>query len=246
MSSRPSRGPGAPAPEHDDRFEEIFARADHIPGWLTRDQARTLYDAASDLPPNACIIEVGSHQGRSTVVLAAAREDVEVVAIDPFVGGKFGGELTRRQFEHHLAENRLAERVRLLAARSEQVRSSWTEQVGLVYVDGKHDCWSTSHDLGWSAFLPPGGLVLVHDSFSSIGVTLGLLTRALPRRDLRYLGRVGSLAILEKARPRLGDRLRLLAELPWWARNVGLKVLLRLRLNPLARAVGHHDPFDPY
>ncbi len=246
MSRRPSRGPGAPAAGHDDRFEEIFARADHIPGWLTRDQARTLYDAASQLPHDARIIEIGSHQGRSTVVLASARTDVEVIAIDPFVGGKFGGELTRRLFEHHLDEHRVAERVRLVAEPSEQVRHSWTEPVGLVYVDGKHDCWSAGHDLGWSAFLPPGGLVLVHDSFSSIGVTLALLARALPRRDLRYLGRVGSLAVLERARPELTDRLRMLAELPWWARNVGIKILLRLRLTPLARRLGHHDTFDPY
>lgn len=246
MSRRPSRGPGAPAPEHDDRFEEIFARADHIPGWLTRDQARTLYDAACGLPPDALVLEIGSHQGRSTVVLASARSDVEVVAVDPFVGGKFGGDLTRRQFEHHLVEHGLAQRVRLVAQRSEEVRPSWSEDVGLVYVDGKHDWWSTSHDLGWSAFLPSGGLVLVHDSFSSIGVTLALLTSALPGRELRYLGRVGSLAIFEKSRPRLGDRLRLLSELPWWARNVVIKVLLRLRLTPLARLAGHHDTFDPY
>ena len=42
------------------------------------------------------------------------------------------------------------------------------------------------------------------------------------------------------------DRLRMLAELPWWLRNVGIKVLLRLRLYPLARLVGHHDRADPY
>ena len=42
------------------------------------------------------------------------------------------------------------------------------------------------------------------------------------------------------------DRLRILAELPWWLRNVGIKVLLRLRLHPLARLAGHADRADPY
>ncbi len=246
MSRRASRGPGAPNPEHDERFEEIFAGADRIPGWLTRDQARVLYDAAGDLPLHGRIIEIGSHQGRSTVVLAAARADLEVVAVDPFVGGKFGGEATRCLFERHLVEHRVTRQVRLIAERSEQVRRSWTGEVDLVYVDGKHDALSTGHDLGWSTFLPPGGKMLVHDSFSSIGVTLALLFRALPGRGLRYLGRVGSLAIFERARPGRRDRLRLLAELPWWARNVGIKVLLRMRLTPLARMAGHHDTFDPY
>ncbi len=86
----------------------------------------------------------------------------------------------------------------------------------------------------------------MHDSFSSIGVTLALLLGVLPGRRLRYLGRTGSLASFERGPARPVDRLRMLAQLPWWARNVGIKVLLRLRLNAVARAVGHHDVFDPY
>lgn len=229
-----------------DRFDEVFAGADRIPGWLTRDQARTLYDEARALPAGSTVVEIGSHQGRSTVVLASARDDGEVVAIDPFVGGKFGGEVTRRRFEQHLAEHGVESRVRLIPQRAEDARATWTESVGLVYVDGKHDCRSTSQDLRWARFLAPGGRVLVHDSFSSIGVTLAILFSVLPSRELRYLGRVGSLATFERARPALADRGRILAELPWWLRNVGLKILLRLRLRPLARAFGHHDTFDPY
>ena len=60
------------------------------------------------------------------------------------------------------------------------------------------------------------------------------------------LGRAGSLATFERARPGLADRWRLLAQLPWWCRNVGIKVLLRLHLRALARGVGHHDTYDPY
>jgi len=227
-------------------FSQVFARADAIPGWLTRDQARELYDAAAALPPGARVVEIGSHQGRSTVVLASARVGGEVVAIDPFVGGKFGGDLSRRSFLRHLAENGVSDRVRLIAEPSDTVRSSWSGEVGLLYVDGKHDALSTSHDLRWALFLPPGGRVLVHDAFSSIGVTLALLLRVLPGRELRYLGRVGSLASFERGRPSLADRVRLLRELPWWIRNVGIKILLRLRLNAVARAVGHDDTFDPY
>jgi hypothetical protein len=227
-------------------FEDVFARADRIPGWLTRGQAERLFTEVRALRPGATVVEIGSHQGRSTVVLASAREDLLVVAIDPFVGGKFGGDLSRRQFEHHLREHGLEARVRHLAERSERVRPGWTDPVDLVYVDGKHDCWSAVEDLRWSRFLPPGGRVLLHDAFSSIGVTLAVLLSVLPRRELRYVGRVGSLATFERARPSMADRRRILAELPWWLRNVGIKLLLRLRLRPLARAVGHHDTYDPY
>jgi predicted O-methyltransferase YrrM len=227
-------------------FGEVFARTDAIPGWLTRDQARTLYDAARALPAGSRVVEIGSHQGRSTVVLASASATSEVVAIDPFVGGKFGGDLTRRHFERHLHEHGVADRVRLVAERSERLRGSWSGPVDLLYVDGKHDVHSTLQDLRWSRFVPPGGQVLVHDCFSSIGVTLALLLGVLPARELRFVRRVGSLAVLERSRPRPADRARLLAQLPWWLRNVGIKVLLRLRLTRWARAVGHHDTYDPY
>jgi hypothetical protein len=86
----------------------------------------------------------------------------------------------------------------------------------------------------------------VHDSFSSIGVTLALLAFVLPSRRLAYRGRVGSLATFEQTRPSWRDRSALLAELPWWLRNVGVKVLLRLRLRPLTRMLGHVDDADPY
>jgi hypothetical protein len=35
-------------------------------------------------------------------------------------------------------------------------------------------------------------------------------------------------------------------EIPWCIRNVMVKVLLRLRLRPLARVLGHDSPYDPY
>ena len=52
--------------------------------------------------------------------------------------------------------------------------------------------------------------------------------------------------VLASAPVSRADRVRILAELPWWLRNVGIKVLLRLRLYPLARLVGHADRADPY
>jgi hypothetical protein len=39
---------------------------------------------------------------------------------------------------------------------------------------------------------------------------------------------------------------RLLRQLPWFLRNVALKILLRLRLRPVARLCGHDSPYDPY
>jgi hypothetical protein len=230
-------------------FSEIWALADGIPGWLTAAQAELLHEQASTLSPGATVVEIGSHKGRSTVVLADAVRATggTVVAIDPFIEGRmFGGSATRDHFERHLELAAVGDAVELVCDYSTEARKSWTRPFEMLYIDGKHDYWTFTDDLEWRVHLPEGAPVLVHDCFSSIGVTLGVLLRVLPARDLRYERREGSLALFRVGRPTGRDRLRILGEMPWWARNVVLKVLLRLRLRPLARALGHDAPYDPY
>ena len=225
----------------------MFRAVDPVGGWLTRDQARRLHDEVLALPAGATVVEIGSHQGRSTLALALARQDVQVVAIDPFeAGGMFGGPATRKLFEANLRRHGASARVEHLDELSERLRPTWNRPVDLVFVDGKHDYWSTRDDLCWAAYLPDGGRLLVHDAFSSIGVTLALLVHLLPSRTLRYRGRVGSLATFERAAPTAASRVAIVRELPWWLRNVGVKVLLRLRLRAVAGRLGHHDDADPY
>ena len=44
----------------------------------------------------------------------------------------------------------------------------------------------------------------------------------------------------------MGNGLRQLAQLPWFARNVTVKVLFAARLRPLARLLGHRSETVPY
>ncbi len=241
MSSQPGSGSV--------EFAEIWPYADDVPGWLTSDQGRMLHDEASLLGPGSLALEIGSHQGRSTVVLAHAlsARGARLVAMDPFVEGRlFGGEPTRVKFERHLRESGVADVVDQVTEYSTKARPGWQRPLDLLYIDGKHDYWTLSDDLRWVVHLPSGAAVMVHDAYSSIGVTLGLLRHVLFSRHLAYERRAGSLALFRVRPPTARDRLRILAELPWWLRNVGIKVLLRLRLRPVARLLGHDSPYDPY
>ena len=219
-----------------------------IPGWLTAAQAEVLSNHASHVPVGGVVVEIGSHQGRSTVALGGSvGTGVRVVAIDPFPSKwRYGGFDTERLLRETLASAGLDDVVEVRRTSSAEAFTSWRGRVDLVYVDGKHDAASTVRDLRWSRRLPPGGRVLVHDSFSSLGVTVGLLVRVLPCRDLRFVGRTGSLAVLERARPSAVDRALMLAQMPWFARNLVVKVLLRLRLGRVAGWLGHHHSTDPY
>lgn len=230
-------------------FRAAWEQAQAIPGWLKEGQARMLFDAARALPAGSRVLEIGSHQGRSTVVLGLALRPRggTLTCVDPFVDGRlFGGSPTRAKFEANVAAAGVENLVELVPEYSTRLRPKWDARLDLLYIDGKHDYWTFSDDLRWAAHLPEGGQVLVHDAYSSIGVTLGILAHVLPSSSLRYLRRSNSMALFERARPARGDRVRVLRELPWWLRNVGIKVLLRLRLRPVARLVGHDSPYDPY
>ncbi|GLZ28661.1 hypothetical protein Lesp02_08510 [Lentzea sp. NBRC 105346] len=231
------------------RFTEAWELGDQVPGWLTSDQARMLWDAALRLGPGARVVEIGSHQGRSTTVLGIAARSVgaTVVAVDPFVEGKlFGGTPTRQRFEKNVAAAGLSDVVELEAEYSTRLRRRWDKRIDLLYIDGKHDYWTYTDDMRWSAFLVPNGEILVHDAFSSIGVTLGVIAKVLCGNRYVYVDRAGSLARFRLAQPSWADRRRVLAEMPWFLRNVGIKVLLRLRLRSVARMFGHDSPYDPY
>jgi predicted O-methyltransferase YrrM len=239
--------PGSPST--DSGFATAWTAADAVPGWLKEGQARLLWDEARRLPAPATVLEIGSHQGRSTVVLAKAVQDGggRVICVDPFVDGRlFGGTPTRTKFENNVAAAGIEDVVELIPDYSTRLRPTWTRPFDLLYIDGKHDYWTLSDDLRWAVHLSPGAGVVVHDSFSSIGVTLGILRHVLLGSSLAYERRSDSQALFRVRRPTVADRWRIVREVPWWIGNVFIKVLLRLRLRSVARIVGHDSPYDPY
>lgn len=222
-------------------FAAAFDRAAHIGGWMTREQGFMLWSEARRIRPSGRIVEIGSHQGRSTVILAQAAPESTVVAIDPFVEGVlFGGLATKDKFEANIRAADVDSRIDLRQAKSTDLRPTWNDPIDLLYIDGKHDYWTVTDDLKWTDFVVGRGRVLIHDCYSSIGVTLAILAHVLFGSKLRYLDRTGSLARFEVGAPSVADRLRIVAEMPWWIRNVLIKVLLRI-----GRVFGVRRP-DPF
>src|ERR1700710_116125 len=75
-------------------FSRVWDFASEVSGWLTEAQAQLLWDVAAQLSPAPLVVEIGSHQGRSTIMLASVTRSMggRVVAVDPFVDGRlFGG-----------------------------------------------------------------------------------------------------------------------------------------------------------
>lgn len=243
-------------------FEAVLRRLERVEGWLSDDQARRLWDRARSLPPDARVVEIGSYRGRSTIVLAtAAPTSATVVAIDPHGGNDRApivvhgtveeGEADHRAFLENLEAAGVSERVRHLRRFSFDAVDEVADGIDLLYIDGAHGFRAARDDIrSWTPKVRAGGTVLIHDAFSSIGVTLALMTTSFFGPGLRYVGRSRSMVELRCEPLTIGHRARNLArqvaQLPWFARNVVIKVLILARLAPVARLLGHRGSVWPY
>jgi predicted O-methyltransferase YrrM len=233
-----------------------------VEGWLSEAQAHRLWERARLVAPGERIVELGSYRGRSAIVLASAVSGgVAVVAVDPHAGNDRGprqihgtaeqGDEDNRAFAENLRAAGVEERVTHVRLTSQAALAEIAGPARLVYVDGAHRYRPARDDLaGWGERVAPGGALLVHDAFSSVGVTLAILRLMTLGSRFRYAGRTGSLAEYVRepveGAARVRNALRQLAELPWFARNLAVKLALVARLRPLARLLRHRDGHWPY
>ena len=225
-------------------FDDAWEAARHVEGWLTEAQARRLFAAAARAAPDGHVVEIGSFRGRSAIVLAGAGG--AVVCIDPHAGSDRGpqeiaadadrGAADVAAFQANLERAGVADRVHHVRAFSGAALDGVAGPVDVLFVDGAHRFAPARADLErWGGRVRAGGRMLVHDAWSSIGVTLALLTTTVFGRRWRYVGREGSLAEFVREDVRgVGNVARQLRELPWFARNLVVKALIvaRLRRGP--------------
>ena len=222
-------------------FDDALDAIEGVDGWLTAGQARCLFDAAGVVPEGGRIVEIGSFRGRSTIVLGlGAAPGVEIVALDPHAGNDRGpqeieGFGTEADHDHqvfldNLEKAGVRDRVTVVRKFSAEAHGDVEGEVDLLWVDGAHRFRPAHDDLrDWGNRVRPGGRMLVHDSFCSVGVTLATLAVVTAGGRWRYDGRERSLAAYTRTPAPLSNRARQLAELPWFAANVARKLSIVVR-----------------
>lgn len=239
-------------------FDEVEAVVADVEGWMTPGQARRLWTCARTVRPGRRIVEIGSFRGRSMIVLAsAAEEGVEVVAIDPHAGNdrgphEFEGFEEQASEDHEVFNANLTaagvrDRVRHVRAFSHDALDEVEGEIDLLYIDGAHRFGPALDDIRrWSARVRPGGDLLIHDSFSSVGVTGAIAVSLLTSSQWRYLGRSESMTHYRRESLTSGERVanvgRHLASLPYFVRNLIIKALILAKLGRLTRPLFGHDP----
>ncbi len=238
-------------------LSDALAAIADVEGWLSEDQARRLFECAAAVPSGGAIVEIGSFRGRSTIVLGyGAASDVEIVAIDPHAGSDRGpqeiagsraqGEQDRQAFAANLRSAAVSDAVHHLRLPSSEALAKVQRPVEMLYVDGAHRYGPAREDIAtWGERVLPGGTILIHDAFSSIGVTLAILRELAFGERFVYESRSRSLAQYRRAwaplrrRARIANCLRQLAELPWFVRNLAIKLALVMKLRRVATLLGH-------
>ena len=235
-------------------FDQVFRSIADVQGWMTRAQACRLWDRAAELSSGDRIVEIGSYHGRSAIVLAsAAPAGVEVITIDPHGGNDRGpqqyeGEFEAGQRDHevfvgNLTNAGIVHRIRHVRKASQDATSDVLGEVEIVYIDGAHRYHPAKADIErWGRKIAVGGTLLIHDSFSSVGVTFAILATLSLGGKFRYIGRSGTMTQYRREELTPADRaanaFRQLLEVPYFARNVLFKLLILAKLRPLVRLLG--------
>lgn len=156
-----------------------------IPGWLSPQDATELYDSALSLKSERpVIVEIGSHLGKSSMVLAQALRKKGggiLHCIDPFdASGDSGAQhlYEKRQaelrvdfleaFQINMARYSLLPFVRPVKGLSHEVIRDFDGAIDMLFIDGDHDYEAVKKDfLDWVPHLKTGGVIAMHDVYAT-------------------------------------------------------------------------------
>lgn len=156
-------------------FADAWEITDGVPGWLHEVNAAIFWGVIAELAPTT-VVEIGSYQGRSTVVLGQALKhfgtsQARITAIDPHTGDRQHLEqlgLDRLPsldlFTLHVAGAGIADVVDMRVATSDEVATDWDGLIDVLYVDGWHAYDAVRADaLNFGKHLSTHGVVCFDD-----------------------------------------------------------------------------------
>lgn len=198
---------------HSEQIWQIVKRMRSIGGWLADEEAELLAIAVRDAVRQPAgpktIVEIGSHCGKATYVLASMAQrsnpEARVVAIDTFDGvvGALGRDLVRcgptlDKFERMLQESGLTTIVKTHIGRASDLAS--TQPVNFLLVDGLHDYASVTQDFyAFEALLPVGAMVAFHDYADYFPSVRRFVDELLDTSHWKEIAQAGTMKLLQRS-----------------------------------------------
>jgi MMP 1-O-methyltransferase len=170
--------------------QELRDRLAGIDGWLSDEEAATLYRLARGCTGRGVIVEIGSFKGRSTIALgmgSRAGAEVPIFAIDPHRGPSYDA------FLANVGAAGLEDLVTQVRQPSQQALEAIGDNpIELLFIDGNHTYDMVLQD--FALFVPrvvEDGWVLMHDTIApfpgSKRVATELMYRSHRFVDVRFV-----------------------------------------------------------
>lgn len=164
-----------------------------VPGHLAKNEARFLGLLAACAPGQGTIVEIGSFNGRSTVMLAKVASHYSlgpIVAIDPhnspiLLNHQANPEASSyKDFLRSIQAAGVANQVESHVKYSTDVAGSWNRPIRLLWIDGDHSYEGAKKDLdGFFPNLVPFGVVAFHDALNAFPGPIRVFVEDVLRSD---------------------------------------------------------------
>lgn len=153
-----------------------------LPGWRDAQDLALLWDAATAVPRESLVVEIGCFLGRSTIVLADARRHAgagPLIVVDPLDGrgepfsapvyarilAAQGGRTQREVIESALEAAGLRPWADLVELTAEVAGSAWRDPVAMLVLDGDQSPAGAARAMAaWQAYLEPGAVLVLGNS----------------------------------------------------------------------------------
>lgn len=177
-------------------------------GFLSEKEAGLLYWAASQWPVTGPVLELGSYEGRSTIVFARAGRHVHAVDawslgvddLSAYGGGQTPAEDVLDRFQANIRRAQVEAYVSIHQGLTHNVGRRWTIPGAILFVDAGHTYADVKGDLDiWTPHLLVGGLLLMHDVLGDVYLDVTRAASELIRQGWQVEVSAGSIVGFTRA-----------------------------------------------
>ncbi len=187
--------------------EDTWKLVDPIGGFLSRKEAGLLHWAAREWDVEGPVIELGSFEGRSTIVFARAGRQVHAVDawslnvtdLSAFDAGRVSADRALVCFQGNLRRAHVGTQVHTHRGLTHDVGKHWNIPGAILFIDAGHTYADVKGDLDiWTPHLQRDGLLLVHDVLGDIFLDVTRAASELLGEDWRVEASAGSIVAFSR------------------------------------------------
>ena len=180
---------------------DIWSIVEPISGFLSAKEAGFLYWTATHWPVDGPVLELGSYEGRSTIVFARAGRHVfavdawshSVADLSAYGDGAISTEDVLDRFKANLRRANVESYVSIRRGLTHDIGQQWDIPGAILFIDAGHTYADVKCDLEiWTPHLLPGGVLIMHDVLGDVYLDVTRVASELLRQGWCVMASAGS------------------------------------------------------